>query len=198
MKRITIAVLSALLFISTASAQLIKSKEPIEAKYLTGAVPIVNGMVTFERSFNLPEKTDPQKIYDEAKHWIGKYFARQEVIMRKSLDHDSVNCFIKVGINEYITFKNHALALDRSQMIYSLAIKVDKTKYTVTMSDITYYYEEERSPEKYTAEEWITDEYALKKNKQAFVKGHGKFRRLTIDTFDGICDKLSNHLQSKK
>ena len=46
MKNIVITLLL-LLGMCSASAQLIKEKVPVDPKYLTGAVPVVDGKVTF-------------------------------------------------------------------------------------------------------------------------------------------------------
>ena len=66
------------------------------------------------------------------------------------------------------------------------------------MIHIHYLYEEERDPQQYKAEEWITDEYALRKNKQKLARISGKFRRKTIDRKDFIFNKLNSLLNDKK
>lgn len=43
-----------------------------------------------------------------------------------------------------------------------------------------------RETEKYKAEEWITDEYALNKAKTKLVRGLAKWRRKTVDFADDI------------
>jgi colicin import membrane protein len=58
------------------------------------------------------------------------------------------------------------------------------------MDNISYYYDEERQPQKYTAEEWITDRNALNKKGTKLLPLCGKFRVKTIDAFDEICSSL--------
>lgn len=204
MNKILLLAVSLILSFTTVQAQLIKSdgadkpawKAPVEDKYLAGAVPVVDGMVTFSRDIEIPTAgiQDPKSVLVAAKHWVGKQFARPEVNTRKNLDRDTTDLSLKVGINEYMVFTSRALSLDRTQFIYSLAISVEGGKLHVVMSDITYYYEEDRAPEKYTAEEWITDEEALTKNGKKFYKGRGKFRTKTIDAFDDFCTSLHDYL----
>jgi colicin import membrane protein len=125
---------------------------------------------------------------------LGQYFKSENVLSRKTLERDTTNHYIAVGINEYIVFKSTALVLDRSQMIFSLAIQCTDTAATVTMNNITYYYDEERQPQKYTAEEWITDRTALNKKGTKLLPLCGKFRVKTIDAFEDICSSLQTAL----
>jgi colicin import membrane protein len=188
MKKLFIALLLCLQ-VTTSMAQLIKEREPIDPKYLTGAVPEVEGMVTFTRTLPVtPVGVD--SVYRSALHWLGQYFKNENVVSRKTLERDTANHYIAVGINEYIVFKNTMLVLDRSQMIFSLAIQCTDTEATVTMNNITYYYDEERSPQKYLAEEWITDSAALNKKGTKLQPLSGKFRVKTIDAFEEICASL--------
>jgi colicin import membrane protein len=174
-------------------AQLIKEKEPVDPKYLTGAVPEVEGVVTFTKTLTVtPVGVD--SVYHSALHWLGQYFKSENVLSRKTLERDTTNHYIAVGINEYIVFKSTALVLDRSQMIFSLAIQCTDTAATVTMNNITYYYDEERQPQKYTAEEWITDRTALNKKGTKLLPLCGKFRVKTIDAFEDICSSLQTAL----
>jgi hypothetical protein len=174
-------------------AQLIKEKEPVDPKYLSGAVAEVEGVVTFTKTLTVrPVGVD--SVYRSALHWLGQYFKSENVLSRKTLERDTTNHYIAVGINEYIVFKSTALVLDRSQMIFSLAIQCTDTEATVTMNNITYYYDEERQPQKYTAEEWITDRTALNKKGTKLMPLCGKFRVKTIDAFEDICSSLQTAL----
>jgi colicin import membrane protein len=188
MKKLFVVLLLALQ-VATGFAQLIKEKEPVDPKYLVGAVPEVEGVVTFSRTLTVsPVGVD--SVYRSALHWLGQYFKSENVQTRKTLERDSTQHYIAVGINEYIVFKSTALVLDRSQMIFSLSIRCTDTEATVTMDNISYYYDEERQPQKYTAEEWITDRNALNKKGTKLLPLCGKFRVKTIDAFDEICSSL--------
>ena len=63
------------------------------------------------------------------------------------------------------------------------------------MTKIYYLYEEERDPQTLKAEEWITDEYGLKKGKSKLSRVTGKFRRKTIDRKDYLFDRFAKLLK---
>ena len=48
----------------------------------------------------------------------------------------------------------------------------------------------------YKAEEWITDEYGLKKSKEKLSRVSGKFRKKTIDRKDYIFSRFEKLLNS--
>ncbi len=193
MKKTIVLTLLCSIFI-TGFAQIIKEKKPVEAKYLAGGVPMVDGIVTFTRDLEIPFSTQ-EELYKKTLHWLGQYFKKEGVLTRKTLARDTTSCFIQVGINEYIVFKQNALCLDRSQMIFALAVQAKEGGVTVTMDNISYYYEEERDAQKYTAEEWISDDRALNKAKTKLLPLSAKFRTKTIDTFDELCNSLEKHLK---
>ena len=195
MKRILLAIALIVSIGTTMQAQLIKEKQPVDPRYLTGAVSVVDGMVTFTHDIDLPQSYTEAEAYQAVKHCLGKYFQREEVLRRKTLQRDSAQHLIEVGIVEYITFKDQLLVLDRSQMIYSLTIHCVDRKCHVMMTNISYYYEEERDPIKYTAEEWIIDSEALNKKKDGLSRQSGKFRVKTIDAFDAICRSIEETLR---
>ncbi len=49
----------------------------IEAKYDEGAVPVVNGKVTFTREIDLPGQTKEQ-VYSSALKWASDYFVPEK------------------------------------------------------------------------------------------------------------------------
>jgi hypothetical protein len=179
---------------SSGFAQLIKEKEPTDPKYLVGAVTETDGVVTFSRTLAANPSVGVDSLYRSTLHWLGQYFKKEGVLTRKTLERDSTNHYIAVGINEYIVFKSTALVLDRSQMIFSLGIRCSDSTATVTMNNISYYYDEERTPQKYVAEEWITDKASLNKKGTKLLPISGKFRVKTIDAFDDICTSLQGSL----
>ena len=63
------------------------------------------------------------------------------------------------------------------------------------MTNIFYLYDEERVATTYKAEEWITDKWGLKKNKDKLSRVSGKFRRKTIDRKDYLFNKLESLLK---
>lgn len=177
--------------------QLIKEKLPTDAKYLAGAVPVAaDGIVTFTADIDIPQGMSEEKAFVEAKHWLGQYFLDQEVNQRVSLTHDTIAHIIKVGINEWMVFKDKALVLDRSQFTYYLTIQATDGKVKVTMNNIVYFYNEgEKKSTRYMAEELITDEHGLNKKKTDVVWRYGKFRIKTIDKFEFIKTELDKYLR---
>ena len=165
-----------------------------DQKYLVGAVPVVDGKVQFTKEISAPGKSAAQ-IYDI----ILKYFTQltkegNQLEQSRIVGKDSINHSVAGSYQEWLVFKNKPLVLDRTRFMYTLTAQCEDGKATITMRRIYYYYDEERDPQTYLAEEWITDEYGLKKNKQKLSRVSGKFRRKTIDRKDYLFNKIANLL----
>lgn len=186
-----LTILCLLFCFGVAEAQLIKEKAPADPKYLSGAVPVVNGKVTFSKEIDIKSSLSTEELYNQMTRWVGKYYNNESVLRRLDIDSNTDNRHIEVGIVQYIVFKNTLFVFDRTQIIYHLSLDFNGQKMTVKMFDISYFYEEERSPEKITAEDQITDENALNKKKNKLLPKTGKFRAKTIDLFENICLEAS-------
>ena len=165
-----------------------------DQKYLVGAVPVVDGKVQFTKEISAPGKSAAQ-IYDI----ILKYFTQltkedNQLEQSRIVGKDSINHSVAGSYQEWLVFKNKPLVLDRTRFMYTLAAQCEDGKANITMRRIYYYYDEERDPQTYLAEEWITDEYGLKKNKQKLSRVSGKFRRKTIDRKDYLFNKIATLL----
>jgi hypothetical protein len=104
-------------------------------------------------------------------------------------------------IQQNLIFKNTALVTDLTKINYNLNFAVKevngKKVCTVTMTDISYVYEEEREGGgSFTAEEWITDDEAFNRNKTKFLKTTGKFRIKTIDLFEMIANQTKETIET--
>ena len=99
---------------------------------------------------------------------------------------------------EWLVFKSTTLALDRTRFFYNLVARCKDGEMELKMIRLHYLYEEERDPQTYKAEEWITDEYALRKDKQRLARVSGKFRRKTIDRKDYLFAKFESLVNDKK
>ena len=99
---------------------------------------------------------------------------------------------------EWLVFKSTSLALDRTRFFYNIVANCEDGKAKIKMVRMHYLYEEERDPQSYKAEEWITDKYALRKDKQRLARVSGKFRRKTVDRKDYIFNKFRTLLNDKK
>lgn len=170
------------------------AKSP-DSKYLAGAVPVTDGKVTFRTTIDAPGKSAEQ-IY----RIIQKYMAdmvhepnqlnKSRVVINDSIKHELCGLY-----EEWLVFKSTTLVLDRTRLQYNLFVNCYDGKADVRMTRIHYLYEEERDPQTYDAEEWITDEYGLRKDKSRLARMSGKFRRKTIDRKDYLFNKLTGLLK---
>lgn len=166
-----------------------------DQKYLVGAVPMVDGKVVFNTVVEAPGKSTA-KIYAIVRQYLQSMTkeANQFEQSRIILD-DSVNYEVAGSYQEWLVFKATALVLDRTRLMYNLDVKCQDGKADITMTRIYYLYEEERDPQTFRAEEWITDEVGLTKKKNKLSRVAGKFRRKTIDRKDYLFNKISELLK---
>ncbi|SFO85763.1 DUF4468 domain-containing protein [Prevotella sp. tf2-5] len=163
-------------------------------KYLKGAVPVVDGKVVFSKTFEAPGKS-AFDIYNI----IGKFF--QDVtrepnqLNSKIVKADTTDYELGASYEEWLVFQSNAISLDRTRFYYVLKAVCQNGKVTVEMSHIKYFYEEERKPQRYKAEEWITDEEAVNKKNTKLLPITGKFRRKTIDRKDYLFNKIEDLLR---
>jgi colicin import membrane protein len=83
-------------------------------------------------------------------------------------------------------------------MNFQLLVSCKDGEANVRMTRITYDYDTARTPQHYSAEEWITDKYAVNKKGTKLYPLSGKFRRKTIDRKDFIFNKFESLLNEKK
>lgn len=166
-----------------------------DAKYLTGAVPVADGKVVFETTIEAPGKSAEQ-IYQTLRKCLNdmtkeeNQFEQSRIVLTDSVSHQIVASY-----QEWLVFKGTALVLDRTRLFYHIIADCKDGKADIKMTKIYYLYEEERDPQTLKAEEWITDEYGLKKNKRKLSRVTGKFRRKTIDRKDYLFDKFAKLLK---
>lgn len=166
-----------------------------DQKYLAGAVPVINGRVEFHTTIDAPNKSAAQ-IYDILLDYMSKMTTEKNQFEQSRIAlADSVKHTIAGSYQEWLVFKNTALVLDRTRFMYNVIAQCEDGKADITLTRIYYYYEEERDPQTLKAEEWITDEYGLKKNKQKLSRESGKFRKKTIDRKDFIFNKFASLLK---
>ena len=150
-----------------------------DQKYLAGAIPEEGGKVVFTKEINMPSLSKGQ-IYDIMYQWAEKFFSEEG---RRLVYSDKDKGDIAAVGEEYLVFQSTALSLDRTLMDYRVTIECEDNAAKIKLAGIRYEYNVsyQREPEKYTAEEWITDKYALNKKKDKLNRGNGKFRRKTVD-----------------
>lgn len=174
------------------------NKKAVDPKYLDGAVPVVDGKVTFTLDKDIPGKS-AQEIYDIVFATLEKMtkeenqFKTSQVAIVNKQDH-----IIGARFKEWLVFQNTFLSLDRTIFNYTVIATCTNEHLNVTISRISYAYEMDRGVNdgmEMRAEEWITDENALNKKKDNLSKYSGKFRRKTIDRKDNIFETLLEALK---
>ena len=169
-----------------------------DEKYLAGAVPMVDGRVTFSTVIEAPGKSASQ-IYSIVKNYMDRLTRQPNQLEHSVLAlADSSKNFVCGNYQEWLVFKNNALVLDRTRFYYTLIANCHDGRLEVKMTRIYFLYEEERDPRTYRAEEWIDDKNALNKKQDKLLRGSAKFRRKTIDRKDYLFNKFYELLNGKK
>lgn len=171
-----------------------QAKTAVDSKYLAGAVPEVDGKVEFSTTIEAPGKS-AQQIYDiigrELSHMAKEknQYEKSRILLADTATHQ-----ISATFEEQMIFKSTALALDYTRFSYYLTATCTDGQATLKINRIHYLYEEEREPQTYVAEEWITDKEGLNKKGDKLARISGKFRRATIDRKDFIFARIKARL----
>ena len=163
-----------------------------QSKYLEGAVPLRDGRVVFTREVAAPGLSR-ESIFPRVEQMAAERFARQEGsgVVYAGEDDGVVICHGR----EYLVFAQRALVLDRALVDYQVTYACDNGKCTMEVTRLRYFYGEEK-PERYLAEEWITDEHAYDKKRGRLFRGNDKFRAKTVDLVDGLAKLLEESLSA--
>ena len=155
-------------------------KENPDAKYLAeNAVPMVDGKVEFHTVIKAPGKS-ADEIYSILLKQLEKMVQEPNQIENSVVAiHDSIKHELAAVFHEWLVFKHSALSLDRTKFNYQLHVLCSE-------------------PIHYSAEEWISDKYAVNKKGTKLYPLSGKFRRKTIDRKDFIFNKFESLLNEKK
>ena len=185
---------------------LMAHKDDKNPKYLLGAVPEVDGIVTFQKNFSVTDKNE-QQIYEILLAYINnslignaihdKYQPYTRIISEEKGEGNIV-----ARIEEYMTFKRiPVISLDRTRFRYLLSATVKGQKVNLTLTQISYYYNEDMDGKNgvpYKAEEWITDKEAVNKKGTKLYPRSGKFRRKTVDRVEEIFEGFMDAFTTKK
>jgi len=170
------------------------AKAQTDEKYLAGAIPVVDGKVSFTTEMQVPALSQEQ-LYDALLDWANTYFKPEGKLNARVLYTNKEEGTIAAGGEEYLVFTSSALSLDRTRIYYQLLMTCKPGKCDLEMTRIRYWYDEARDGgEKYVAEEWITDDMALNKSKTKLAPICGKFRRKTIDLKDELFKSIQSSL----
>lgn len=163
----------------------------VDAHYGVGAVPVVNNRVTFEKTVPIAEGLNDKWAYAKVVKWAEERFQQPTVISSKVVEQNETNYHLVIQAEEYLTFKKNWLVLDRTRISYLLEIAPAEGGMMVRMTRIKYWYEEERAGgQRFTAEQWITDEQCFNEKRTRFFRATGKFRIKTIDLFDKLAGEV--------
>lgn len=161
-------------------------KDNSNPKYLAGAVTLTDGKVTFNYKLKAPALSQ-KEIYTQMLNWANERFKPEGDLQSRVVYSNEEKGEIAATAEEYIVFSSSALSLDRTRIYYQLFIYPKQGACNMEMTRIRYWYDENRDGgERYTAEEWITDDMALNKKKTKLAPICGKFRRETIDLKDEL------------
>ena len=173
------------------------AKAQTDEKYLAGAIPVVDGKVSFTTEMQVPALSQEQ-LYDALLDWANTYFKPEGKLNARVLYTNKEEGTIAAGGEEYLVFTSSALSLDRTRIYYQLLMTCKPGKCDLEMTRIRYWYDEARDGgEKYAAEEWITDDMALNKSKTKLAPICGKFRRKTIDLKDELFKSIQSSLGNR-
>lgn len=165
-----------------------------DQKYLVGAVPVVDGKVTFSATFLAPGKS-VREVYNIVGRTMSAITREDNQLEGSRVVYsDTTKNEIAADIHEWLVFKSNAIMLDRTRMHYNIIANCKAGEATIKITRITYLYEEERNPERFTAEEWISDKYGLRKDGQKLARISGKFRKKTIDRKDYLFDLFAKEM----
>lgn len=163
-----------------------------DSRYLAGAVPEVEGKVVFTREFSIPGMSKDE-IYDRLLKWMENTLKENGNNSRVVFCDKENGTIVGTG-DEWIVFSSSALSLDRTRILYQVTAECQPERCTLQVSKIRYIYREGK--EKYTAEEWIVDKYALNKTQTKLVRGLAKWRRKTVDFVDNMASEVADVLSS--
>lgn len=166
----------------------------VEAKYLRGAVPLVDGKVVFGKTIDAPGKSATE-VFGIVRNYLDKMTREKNQEDSRLVIDDSEKHQVAGSYEEWLIFKSAAIYLDQTRFYYVLLVKCFDGKAEVTMSRLRYLYDEYRKPQHIRAEDCITDDEAVNKKNTRLYPNTGKFRRKTIDRKDFIFNKLETLLK---
>ena len=108
---------------------------------------------------------------------------------------------ITARVCEWMIFKKKAFNLDRTRFRYQIKASIDGQRITLTITNITYYYNEDMETmngEIYKAETWISDKEALNKAQTKLYPKSDKFRRKTVDRAEEIFNDAIEIFEEKE
>lgn len=165
------------------------------SKYLGDIVPVVDGKVVFSDEFQTPGLS-PEQSFKAMRPWLEKRFSTDNKKRwgRVLLADTGKNAIVCQG-NEYLVFANKALSLDRAKVYYRYMVECLPGKVKITVSNISYLYQE-MGQKRVPAEEMIIGEHVMNKSRTRLYKGTGKFLIHTVDMIEKLFDENRSALNN--
>lgn len=160
-----------------------------------GIIPEVNGQVVWTETFNVPGAT-ADELYDKAFAYLTELtqgdnqLSGSKVALVNKGEHSIV-----ATIREKLIFSSSFLSLDYTQFNYVLQATCRDGQATLTMNRLTYRYDVQGNVSDLSAEQWITDKYAVNKKQTRLLPVSGKFRRATVDRKNSIFEGFAQALK---
>lgn len=162
-----------------------------DAPYLAGAVPEVDGIVTWTLHVDAPGQS-AQELYDRMMVFFGQLTSGENQLEGSgvSLVNNQEHTIV-VSLREWMVFKSSLLSLDRTKFFCRIVATCKDGGVDVVFNRLTYRYEDNQPGGGLVvkAEEWISDQAALTK-KGKMYKGCAKFRRKTVDRMNELMDGI--------
>ncbi len=157
-------------------------------KYLAGAVPVKNGIVVFEKTYKVPGKSKLD-IYNDLRPYADSILRGEDVLLQSRIvEADSLKGLLALRMEENLYFRRAAWVSHYTRFYYELIFTISDGSFKAEMRRLHYVYEADAPTytSSFTAEQWITDEEALSKDKKKLTRISGRFRRATIDRKDEL------------
>ncbi len=172
-----------------------------DSKYLAGAVPEVNGIITFEKSFKVKGKTDAE-IHQTVLGYVKDNLMANAIddLRTRLISDGSTDGIISARVEEYMVFKKKPLHFDRTRLRYQITATTGDGGVKLVINQISYYYNEDMEGQNgitYKGEEWISDKEALNKAGTKLYPRSGKFRRKTVDRMEQIFEGAMDAFEDK-
>lgn len=167
----------------------------LNAQYLKGAVPEVEGKVVFSKEIKTGLSDD--KLFELMDKWLKDTYSGLDPVKNRVALSDSQGKKIACIGEKILTFKSSALSLDRTFMTYQMVVDVNGGNCNINFRNIRYKYQEGNKDAIYTAEEMITDKVALNKEGTKLNRFYDKFRTLTIDSINSFFDSAEIYLNGR-
>ena len=154
-------------------------------KYLkAGAVPTVGGKVVFSDSVSIVDGYTAEQVNTLARAWVESFLKDRDAARNRVVKEE--NGRIDVMAQQEIVFANNAFSYDKALMNYVVTLNSAPDRCIISISRISYNYNDGTTTEVIIAEDYITDENAVNKKGTRLIPMTGKFRRKTIDAADEI------------